>query len=556
MRQILTSLLLSSFALPAQTITLVEGTPGALQVTSVAESAPNGAATTVLQNIDFAPIEMTGRTLAHELDPTRARRLERNGIQRIELPNGGRLFHYRRDGGLFWGFLHVAPDGAARVVLEHAGVGASLVDDPYVDRLAIADDGLHCAISRLSGALHVVRLDGGTYAGSGRADWVVGNGVSAVPMSMMIGPSCVWFQAEGSQGNLMRLWRCDLAEGSARVEISPPFVANGDFRDQMTMSRDGAHIVFLYGPLNQERLYIAHTAGAAAVLPPVGGKYEEPGYLPEAPGEPAMLLNDDGTRLFYVLANVRDELFLLDTTGQMPPLAMTEDAIFQPYIGVHILPKFTGGSLLVAIGDPAQMDWFRASLASGGGAVVNVTGTGSVVQPFPAGQLDPRTAAAAGNQLLVLEVQAGVTNLRRLDAATGATTALQSDVLGAPQSGGALVGAADLVVSTSAGDSLLSGVDGTLLATLPGLLLTPPVRGPLFTGTFLHLPIQWGIPLFYAPFGIVDLPPEPSLDQISMTAAGGVVLVGQQLRYVALGANVTLNRPSAAFRRVLSGAGG
>ena len=81
------------------------------------------------------------------------------------------------------------------------------------------------------------------------------------------------------------------------------------------MSRDGAHIVFLYGPLNQERLYIAHTAGAAAVLPPVGGKYEEPGYLPEAPGEPAMLLNDDGTRLFYVLANVRDELFLLTRCG-------------------------------------------------------------------------------------------------------------------------------------------------------------------------------------------------------------------------------------------------
>lgn len=551
---------LSLTTLPAQTITLAEGTPTSLRISTVAESDPNGAETVVLQDAELLPIEMTGRTLAHELDPSRSRRIERNGIVRLELPGGGRLFRYRRAGGLFWGFLHVAVDGTPRIVLESAGTGGQQTADPFLDRIAIADDGRHAAISRNGGGLRIVRLDGGVFTGSGRSDWIVGNTIDPIATSVMIGPSHVFYQADGA-GNQLRLWRCSLAEGSVPDDVSPPAVANGDFKDQMVLSRDGSRLVCLYGLQQQgqvqQQLWQVGLTGPASVLPPVASKYEEPGYLPEDRGEPAMLLNDDGSRLFFVEADVRDELFLLDMAGQMPALQITEDAIFQPYLGVHILPKFAGTSLLVAVGDPAGMDWYRAALAPAGGSVVNLTGTGSLVQPFVEGALDPVHAADIGGTLLITEHQAGTMNLRRIDPLSGVQTIVHTNLLAPPQSGSGSVGTADLLVQGALGDSLFSGVNGNLLVTLPaGLLLTPPVQGPLFTGTWLHLPIQLGVPMFYAPAGIVTLPLEFDLRQLSMTAVGGVVLVGDPVRYLALGTYVVMNRPLVPFRAVLSGAGG
>ncbi len=554
-RLLLLAALFTPSVLMAQTLTLAEGAPGSLRIVALDENDPNGGDSVVLQDAEFVPIEMTGRTIAHELDATRARRIERNGIVRLELPNGGRVFRYRRAAGAFWGFLHVAGDGTPRVVLERAGVGPLAVDDPFADRIAIADDGQHAAVVRADGAMHVVRLDGGLYT-NGRADWVVG-GVDVLPLSVMLGPACVWFQGESGSSNPVHVWRCDLTENSPAVDVSPPIAGGADFKDQMVMSRDGSVVVFLFGPQQQQRLWRVGTFGAATVLPPGPSKYEEPGYLPEEPGEPAMLLNDDGSRLFYVDADVRDELYLLDMTGQNPSLAMTEDAVFQPYIGVHILPKFAGSSLLIAIGDPGQMDWFRASLAPAGGTVTNLTGTGSFVSPFPAGTIDPVQAASVGTRLLAVEQQAAGLTLRQIDASTGAQAPLPQGVLGVPKAGSATAGAADLLVQTVDGDSVFAGADGSLLFTLPPeLLLTPPVRGPQFSGTWLHLSIQFGIPVFYAPQGIVSLPLEFGLEQIVMTAAGGAVLVGSTLRYLALGRFETLVRPAATFRSVLSGAGG
>ena len=555
MRHFLPSVLLTMLALPCQTITFAEGTPTSLTIATVAESDPTAADTVILQDVEFVPIEMTGRTLAHELDATRSRRIERNGIVRLELPGGARLLRYRRAAGAFWGFLHIGVDGAPRVVLERPGVGATALGDPFLDRIAIADDGRHAAIARTSGALHVVRLDGALYPGTGRTDWIVGNGIDPVPISVMVGPTFLWFQADGGLGNQLRVWRCDLAEGSVPVDVSPPFVPNGDFKDQMVMSRDGAHVVFLYGPQQQQRLYHAGPTGGSNVLPPLADKYEEPGYLPEEPGEPAMLLNDDGSQLFYVVADVRDELFLLDMNGQMPSLSMTEDAVFQPYIGMHILPKFAGGSLLIAIGDPAQMDWYRATLAAG--TVTNVSGTGSLVPPFNGGVLDPLQAAEVGGRLLVVENQAGTMTLRRVDPLAGTSVALEQDLLLPPTTGGSIGAPADVHVRSAAGDSLYGGLGGDHLFTLPqGIQLTPPVQGPLFAGTWMHLPIQWGVPVFYLPGGIVTLPLEFGLEQIVMTATGGVVLVGNPVRYLSLGTYAVLPRPAAPFRTCLSGAGG
>jgi hypothetical protein len=537
----------------AQQLTFVEGVPGAMQITVVPEASPQSSPTILLQNVELMGIEITGRTLARELDGTRSRRTVRNGFERVELPGGGRLFQYRRNGGQFWGFLHVAADGTPRAVLERPGTGAQL-ESPFFDRIAVADDGQHAAIALVAGGLHVVRLDGASFASTGRPDRLaVPAAVEVLPASVMVGTTHAFCITSTDE-----VLRWPLADGGSPVDIAPPAIANGEFKDEMAMSRDGQHVVFLYGPRDLQRLYHATTSGPAVMLPPPPAKYEEPNYLPDGAGEPAMLLNDTGTRLFYIDADVRDELHLLDLVGALPDLQITENQIFQPYIGAHILPRFVASDLVVAIGDPGQMDWFKASLATAGGTVTNLTGTGAMVQPFPSGLLDPQQVADAGTAMLVTEQGPGGQVLRRLDPATGVSAIVQQGVLAAPDAGSSFSGQRDVLVRGASGDAIYRGSSGSLFAATPaGLLLTPPVHGAWLSATWLHLPSNWGIVVYYLADGtLLTGPIEFGVQQVVMTAAGGAAVVGSNVRYLGVGVQAVLNLPPAPVRVMLSGAGG
>lgn len=543
---------LGALSLPAQSITFAEGTPTSLTIVRVAEVAPNGGDTIVLQGVELLDLELTGRTLAQAADPSRTRRVVLQGIARGELPGGARLFRYRRAGGTFWGFLHIAADGMPRVVFEAAGTGPGQVGDPFFDRIGVAGDGRHAAIALATGGMYVVRLDGGVFPSTGRADRLaVPTTDLVVDTSVLVGPTFVYFQSTPPD----RVWRCALADGAVPQDVSAPVQANARLKDQMAMSRDGTRLVFLYGPQNQQRLWTCGTTGGSSVLPPPAGKYEEPGYLPESPGEPAMLLNDDGSRLFFIDADLRDELYLQDTAGLLPPLQITADPIFQPYIGAHILPRFALDKLTIAIGDPGQMDWFQARLGAGGGTVTNLTGTGAPQAPFPAGTIDPVRALDGGGFLLVSEQQGPTLTLRRVDPASGAQTIVHQGLSEAPRVGSALAGTADILVRTATGDSLYRGTDGALMGTLPtDLLLTPPAQGPHFGGSWLHIASGWGLSAYYLPdgtagFGQIDF----GVTQIVLTAGGGAVEVGNPVRYLAPGVYTVLNRPTVAQRLCLSG---
>lgn len=537
--------------LSAQTITFAEGTPTSLTIVHVPESAPNSGDTILLQDVELLDLELTGRTLAQASDPGHTRRVALQGIHRAELPGGGRVFRYRRGGGAFWGFLHVSADGTPRVVLEQPGVGAAL-NDPFFDRIAIAPDGLRAAIALQAGGLRIVRLDGGVFASTGRADWIAASSqLEVLPNSVMVGAQFVFYQTEQPE----RVWRCALADGSLADDVSPPAQSNAFFKDQMALSGDGERLVYLYGPQNLQRLWLVGPTGAPALLPLPASKYEEPNYLPEDAGEPAMLLNHDGTRLFCIDSDVRDELYLLDTTGVLTPLQITEDAIFEPYIGVHILPRFAADKLTVAIGDIAQMDWFQVRLAAGGHTVANLTGTGSLLPPFVPGTIDPQQSLDGGAFLLVTEQAPAGLRLRHVDPATGAAAIVGQALTEAPRIGSATQGTADILVRSAAGDSLYSGQSGGLLGTLPpDLLLTPPVQGPQFAAAWLHIASGYGVSAYYLPngthgFGVVDF----DVRQIALTAAGGAVEMGTSVRYLAIGVYMVLNRPTVPHRLCLSG---
>lgn len=551
--------ILPSFVLPAaavlgQHLCLAEGNPTDLDIVTVAEANLGGGDTVVLQHVELLAIEITGRTIARDGDAQRSRRAVVGGIERVELPGGGRLFHYRRQSGQFYGYLHVAADGTTRVALELAATGTTL-DNPFGDQIAVADDGLHAAIAGAGGGLFVMRLDGGVFASTGRPDRVAAPvNLDVAPSSVMVGPTHAFFT-----GGTDQLFRCALADGGAPVDVSPPVIAGAFWKPELAMAGDGLSVVGLYGPHNtQMRLYLCDVNGSAAALPPSPSKYEEPNYLPLGAGGPSLLLNDDGTRLFYVDGRIRDELFLLDTAGALPSLQITEDQIFEPYIGVYILPKFRGPQLLAAIGDLGQMDWYSANLTAAGGAVANLTNTGTPTQPYFPGTLDPLQAADSATSRVVVERLGAGMLARRFDLQTGLNTVVRQDATLATGLGSAFVGTPDLVVRGPAGEGLFLGASGALLGATPaGIGLTMPVRGPLFAATRVTLTPTLGITAYYVgPGAIIPGVLELGVQQLVMTAAGGILTNSGSLHYVAIGVDVVLPRPPVAFRWCLSGAGG
>src|SRR5690606_7619687 len=173
--------------------------------------------------------------------------------------------------------------------------------DPFEDRIGIARDGHHFAVPLIAGGLFIVRLDGSNYASTGLPHRLIAPLSIAEPTSVMVGDQVVWFQDE-----LLQVFRCGLGDGAAVVNVSPPAQSNAILKDQMAMAGDGSRIVFLYGPQQQQRLFAADLNSPAIVLPPAASKYEDPGCLPEEAGSPALMLNEDGSRLFYVDSDVRD----------------------------------------------------------------------------------------------------------------------------------------------------------------------------------------------------------------------------------------------------------
>lgn len=538
-------------SLSAQGLTLFEGaTPTALDVRVLAEGNPGGPGTLLLSAVEILDIEHSGRTADEELRGDIARRTVRHGFTRIELPGGGRLFRYRRNGGQTFGFLLVPANGLASVLFEAAVLPGNL--DPFLERIGVAYDGLHAVLPLTNGGFRIARLDGGTFASTGTATRFIATNDGVEPLSMMVGRTHAFYADERD-----RVFRCALTDGGTPVDCTPPLGSNDRLKPEFALAGDGSAVAFIAGPQNLYRLWLLRETGTAAMLPPPASKYEEPNYLPENAGHPHLLLNHDASRLFYVDAAVRDELHLLDTSGVLPDLQITESAIFQPYIGIHILPSFRGTRLVAAIGDLNRMDWFSAELNGGGGQVINLTGTGSLTQPFPAGTIDPTQAGNLGNgAILATEVTANGLQLRQIDP-TAATSSLLGAVDESPVAGNAFTGAPDLLVRGPQ-QRLFLGDTGALLATAPaGILLTPPARGPVFSATWVHIVGDFGIPTFYLPDGTVftaDI--EHGVRQLVMTAAGGCVINGNPARYLGPGTSAPLPSSTTAIRWVVSGAGG
>src|SRR5690606_13347612 len=238
------------------------------------------------------------------------------------------------------------------------------------------------------------------------------------------------------------------------------------------------------------------------------------------------LLNDDATRLLYVDGTVRDEIFVLDTSGLLPSTHWSGDPNFVPYIGVIVLPVALGSSFVAGIGDPGRFDLHTAS--AGQPATTNLTRTAaSPTAPWTEGMLVPQAIARteAGSTLAALTPSAGgPTNLVAYDATL--RRVLARDLRAPIARGETIGGAADFLAPSRNGDVLIDGNNGTrLLAVPPGVELSTSVVGPQLRMLLASAGAQRVVAFLLQGGGLFALP-VAGVDEALRTPGGGFALHG------------------------------
>ena len=550
MRTLLTIALLST-TIGAQSITWLEGpAQGLLALRAVPEATPDAAPSTLLANLTVLPIEITARTRQQELDASRSRRIDRDGLVRVELPDGGRLIAYRR-GAADYGFARIGPSGDATVVLEAPGALAN----PFVDRIAVAADGRFALVAdAVLPQVSLVRLDGNVFASTNRPWRTLPTSSPVEEQAALVGSTHAFFATDDE-----RLWRCALADGSTPQEITPPAIPGARLKSELAMSGDGHSVACLYGVQPSFGIYLAHDTLATRRLPVPDAKYEEPGYLPEFVGGPRLLLDATGSRLLYVDATIRDEIYLMDTTGAVATVHITGDANFQPYIGAVILPVFMQSVLLVGVGHPDRFDVYAS--AAGVPTVLNLTQTnGNTRVPFGEGDLIPENVAlTTGGQLLIAErVGTAPTRLRRIDFTTGTSTIVADGFSALPAGASAPMGLTpDLVLHGASGDLLVEMSTGSARLRAPaGVDLASPVHLARWSRVLTARVGSVSALVFHIDGGgLLALPTVNQAQRAILTPGGNLLIDGATLLHVGPGLGVRTVQTNGALRFVLSGVG-
>ncbi|MEM7199571.1 MAG: hypothetical protein AAF628_04855 [Planctomycetota bacterium] len=499
-----------------------------LTLRSVDEADRAAVPRTLLADVELLDAEISNRTTQQELRPDRPRAKTVQGVTWVELPDGrGRLIRYRRAGASLYGVLWVDERGHAVTLFELPSTSGG---DPLADRFGLANDGLHAGLVSATGALHIARLDGGTYAGGRRTRLVpLSNPVD--PVSVCVGRTCVWFQTTDAT-----VWRCAFTDGALPEDVTPTAAPGSLLATRMAPSGDGSLLAFVLGPDKAEQIWLVDADNPARNLGAPPADYEEPGYLPEMRGGPKLLLNDDGTRLLYVDRIGHDEVYLADTTGVLPTLQVTGDGIFEPYIGIIIFPSFAGSAMTGAIGYYTGVDWYTVSL-EGPVGVENLSLTGpSPVPPWFPGGLDVRAARTTSTGVVLsTEAVADDHLLRAVNPFIRASARMGTPLRGLPGLGRADGADPNVVLPMQGGDWLVQSALVPLLLSPSGVFLSPDTLAPsgAYSAMVVSTPLGLSAALLVVPgFGLVALPADPSLRGVHITAGDGLVLDAAQLQYL------------------------
>lgn len=401
-------LLLGSVA--AADLTVFRGAAAGVGSVRVVDEAglavPSEPAT--LQDIVLLPIDFAGRTQLERFLPGRPRLVEDvPGASRLKLPAGqGSLYRYRRDAavGVIFGFFTVAPDGAARSVLEKRGSGPAQAVDPFVSRVAIdpAGQALLVATTAAAGG-DLLEVDLATGTSTLRTATLTPRTFS--PGGLGLRPT--WGVAVTDEG-VYRFPRTPAAQVEA---VAFPAPAPVWFGGEVVFSGDELHAGTIAGASPTEAFpWVVEPSGQARRVGTVARPVQRAGFLPDDAAGPFLALSHDAELCMFRTepfgTQVAREAFVGRTAPAAPePEQFTGNGEFLDTLDEIGVAGFvqvpTGGEVLVvgvgarndlANGGIEQMDLFRIELpAAGPISFTNLSATsGDTNVPFLVkGQIDP-----------------------------------------------------------------------------------------------------------------------------------------------------------------------
>ncbi|HKB16119.1 MAG TPA: hypothetical protein VKF62_08635, partial [Planctomycetota bacterium] len=286
---------------------------------------------------DFSllPVDLAGRVDLLRFDASRPRRaVTDDGLARILLPGGTSVFHYRRGG--VYGFLAVGPDAMPRILIELPATGVPFFPDPFLRTVAGSTDGTRLAVAtrtQAGGDIWLLSIDGSLFPDGTTAFNAGGTGVLEVDArSLTFAAGYLLFTVGGDE-----VYRAP-SDGTGPATLLPLPPSGGSVPDkvvrEIAVSEDGSTLAFVAGEDDEERdIYVlAPPSGTPANLTQDPGEYLGPGYQPVFAHGPTLALSPDGSTIAYLKeVDGEEELFVRPTAGG-PPVHVTPDPIFEPYI--------------------------------------------------------------------------------------------------------------------------------------------------------------------------------------------------------------------------------
>lgn len=371
----------------AQSLTIAAGPDAQHLTVSTASPAGHGAvlAAAGLSGIELLPIELAGRT---NFDRWNGRRpqlsAERLSPAFITLPNGAKIFAFRRTATNEFGFFALSSSGKAATLLTQPAAGGG---SPFLPTVGVSNDGTLMAVATTFAAGGDLMLVSTSGAGSAMATAALAP-IQWQATSFAFAESALFATAEPNQ-----LWRVPLAAPSAApIALAP----SGGFAPawidaEIVVSGDGSTIAFFAGLEKKiNDLYVGKSDGTVWNRTKSPARHELPGFGPLEPLGPNVALSKDGGLVAYMRKLDEKELFVAQTGQAQAGFGsqLTNHSVFQESIGTGITVGFNGTLLTFGFGGVhGTFDMFHAATPASGGppqptAVANTTLTGSAGAPY------------------------------------------------------------------------------------------------------------------------------------------------------------------------------
>jgi len=432
-------------------VTWFLGTPGGagdvvvMSETTFAPPAPVAG----LVGVRLLPFDVLGRSTLESFLPGRARLAnDVPGGARVVLPgSAGSLYHFARAEPALgatattFGFFVVDATGAARVLVERLGTGATLAVDPFLGSVAVTPSGAALLVATtVDAGGDVLDIDIATAAVIDRTAALAP--LSVAPKGLGLRDS---FGAIATDAAVLRFSR---APSDGAIELALPGAPTW-FGGEFVFSENGLMAGTIAGAAQTNAFPFAFSfAGPSVRLADQAAHMSSAGHLPEAIDGPYFAFSADGSVAVWRTEGIARDAWTSNVSlVPTPQEAVTSDAQFIDTLDeVGLAGAFTPVSaraLLLAVGERANpqggieaLDFYlvESPLAGGKPTITNLTRTSGVfVEPFGKGLIDPTEGAwriPGSDRIVVLDDAGSGMRLSLLDLSNGVVAPLVPDVNG------------------------------------------------------------------------------------------------------------------------------